>query len=237
MRLESIIPFHWLADETRPVSILTCYQEAGGFLDKEVDGFLKGYYRDLMQSQPNQIEIVYEKLTGRSFVEPIALNYCIPLTIGRGYSSLPPRVAMAQRYKAGGKDKLIVIAMSDLDPDGDEITHSFARSMRDDFDIYEVECIKAALTMKQVSDLRLPPNKSKAKIKSTNYPKYFAKYKTRDVYELEALGPERQRELLEAAILEVLDLDAYNHEVAEEKKEAAFLDEKRQSVLLAIGNE
>jgi hypothetical protein len=125
--------------------------------------------------------------------------------------------------------------MSDLDPDDDEITHSFARSMRDDFDI-DVQCVKAALTMQQVIERRLPPNKLKAKVKSTNYPRYIEKYGTNEVYELEALGPAAQRELLEAAILSVIDVDAYNHEVAEEKKEAAFLDEARQRAVLAIGN-
>lgn len=237
MRLEGIIPFHWLADETRPVVISDVHQQVGQFLSREVDGLFKGYYRDLMQSQPNHIEIMYEKLTGRSFIEPIALGYCIPLTIGRGFSSLPPRVAMARRFRTSGKDKLIVIAMSDLDPDGDEITHSFARSMRDDFGIYDVECFKAALTMDQVREFRLPPNESKAKIKSTNWPKYRDKYGTKDVYELEALRPERQRALLEQEILKVLDVDAYNHEVSQEKSEAASLDEKRQTVLLAMGED
>jgi hypothetical protein len=234
MRLTGEIPFEAIEDETRPISILNCYQDAGRFIGNETDNLLKGYYRDLLQSQPHHIEIVYEKLTGRSFVQPTAMNYCIPLTIGRGFCSLPPRVAMAKRYRASGKGKLIVLAMSDLDPDGDEITHSFARSMRDDFAI-DVECIKAALTMDQVKERCVPPNKLKAKTGSASYPRYFAKYQTNDVYELEALEPESQKELLEDAILSVLDVEAYNHEVSKEVEEAAFLDETRQRALLAMG--
>jgi hypothetical protein len=234
MRLENIIPFEWLEDATRPVVILTSYHNAGVFMTEQTDGLLKNYYRNLQQSQPVHLEIVYEKSTGRSFVEPSALNFCIPLTVGRGFCSLPPRVAMAKRFQASGKDRLVVIAMSDLDPDGDEITHSFARSMRDDFGI-DVQCIKAALTMDQVKRLNLPPNKMKAKAKSSNYPKYKAKYGTEDVYELEALDPAQQRQLLEDAILSVLDDEAYNYEVDREKEEAAFLDEKRRCALLAIG--
>jgi hypothetical protein len=234
MRLEEVIPFAWIADETRPVGILSCYGDAGVFLQKEADWLLKGYYRDLLQSQPNHIEIMYEKLTGRSFIQPTAANYCVPLTIGRGFCSLPPRVGMAKRYKASGKDKLILLAMSDLDPDGDEITHSFARSMRDDFGI-DVECIKAALTMEQVRERGLPPNELEAKPKSSSYKRYVARYGTTDVYELEALGLESQQKLLEEAILSVLDIDAYNYEVDKEMEEAAFLDEKRQRAFLAIG--
>lgn len=233
MRLENIIPFEWLEDETRPVVILTSYHDAGLFMAKVNDGLLKGYYRDLQQSQPHHIEIVYEKLTGRSFVEPTALDFCVPLTVGRGFASLPPRVAMAKRFHASGKDKLIVISMSDLDPDGLEISHSFARSMRDDFGI-NVSCIRAALTMDQVRELQLPPNRMKAKKKSTNYAKYKAAYGTEDVYELEALDPGQQRKLLEDAILSVLDTDLYNLEVAREKEESVFLDGARQRALIAM---
>lgn len=234
MRLENVIPFSWIADETRPIVIVSSYHDAGAFMAKETDGLLKGYYRDLQQSQAHHIEIIYEKSTGRSFVQPTAMDYCIPLTVGRGFCSLPPRVAMAKRYEASGRDKLIVISLSDLDPDGDEITHSFARSMRDDFGIGDVQCVKAALTMDQVKEMHLPPNKLKAKQKSANYAKYVAKHGTEDVYELEALDPAQQKQLLEDAILSVLDVEAYNYEVGKEMEEAAFLDGARQRALLAI---
>ena len=194
-------------------------------MTEQADQFLKGYYRNLQQSQPNHVEIVYEKDTGRSFVEPVALEFCIPLTVGRGFASLSPRVAMARRFRKSGKEKLIVISMSDLDPDGDEITHSFARSMRDDFSM-KVECIKAALTMSQVRDLKLPPNRLKAKDSSTNYAKYIERYGTEDVYELESLNPGQQRELLSDAIVSVIDVDRYNKEIRAEADEAAFLDGK-----------
>lgn len=235
MRLERHIPFECLEDSTRPIIIARAYEHAGLFMTEEADQFLKGYYRNLQQSQPNHVEIVYEKDTGRSFVEPVALEFCIPLTVGRGFASLSPRVAMARRFKKSGKEKLIVISMSDLDPDGDEITHSFARSMRDDFGI-NVECIKAALTMSQVRELRLPPNRLKAKDSSTNYAKYLERYGTEDVYELEALNPGQQGQLLTDAIVSVLDVDRYNAEIAEEGKEAAFIDEKRQLAMRAMGD-
>ncbi len=235
MRLECQIPFECLEDSTRPIIIAKSYEHSGLFMTAEVDQFLKGYYRNLQLSQPNHVEIGYEKDTGRSFVEPVALEFCIPLTVGRGFSSLSPRVAMARRFKRSGKSKLIVISMSDLDPDGDEITHSFARSMRDDFGI-DVECIKAALTMNQVNELNLPPNRLKAKSASTNYPKYIERYGSENVYELEALNPGQQKQLLTDAIVSVIDVNRYNEEIRREEKEAAFLDEKRRLALRALGD-
>jgi hypothetical protein len=235
MRLEGSIPFDCIDDETRPVTVTACFPHAGLFLEKETDGLLKLYYRDLMQSQPHHIEIMYEKLTGYGFIKSVALKHCIPLTVGRGFSSLPPRHKIAERFRKSGKDSLIILAMSDLDPDGDEIAHSFARSMRDDFSIKKVELIKVALTMDQARERELPVSDlDRAKAGSTNYPKYVERYGTDNVWELEALSPAVQRQLLEDAIDSVIDVDAYNHEVAQEEEESVFLDTVRQRALLAI---
>lgn len=46
--------------------------------------------------------------------------------------------------------------VSDFDPDGEEIAHSFARSMRDDFGIQKVHAVKVALTGEQVHEFGLP---------------------------------------------------------------------------------
>ena len=48
-------------------------------------------------------------------------------------------------------------ALSDFDPEGEDIAHSLARSLRDDFGIDAIEPIKVALTAAQVQELRLPP--------------------------------------------------------------------------------
>ncbi|MCH7633799.1 MAG: hypothetical protein IIA36_03780 [Proteobacteria bacterium] len=66
-RLASLIPHSVIHDPTRPVTTWKVHQNPRVFVRDELDGFLKGYYRDLMQSQPNHIEIIGEKNT----VDPI----------------------------------------------------------------------------------------------------------------------------------------------------------------------
>src|SRR5262249_49904329 len=143
------------------------------------------------------------------------------MTIGRGYCSLPPRYAMARRFRSSGKQNLILLTLSDFDPEGEDIAHSFARSMRDDFEIEEVKAVKVALTVTQVRDLRLPPM-MKAKATSSRYGG-FAERHGDDVFELEAVPPEQLQEILRRAIDSVMDLDAFNAEVAAEKRDAAEL--------------
>ena len=172
-----------------------------------------------MQSQPNHIEILAEKNSVDSIIRPVAAEFCIPMTIGRGYCSLRPRFDVAQRFRKSGKERLVLLMLSDFDPDGEEIAHSFARSMRDDFGVENIEPIKVALTADQVADYDLPPM-MQAKSGSSNYERFAEKHGD-DVWELEALPAARLQDVLHVAIDDVLDTDAFNHEIDQEKADAA----------------
>ena len=113
-----------IGDETRPVVVWRTYRTPGQFVREELANFLRGYWRDLMQSQPNHLEIVGEKNTVAPTLRPVAEAYGIPLTTGRGYCSLPPRAAIAERYRRSGKEKLVLLLVTDFDPDGEEIAES-----------------------------------------------------------------------------------------------------------------
>jgi hypothetical protein len=227
-RLEGDIPFHCIHDPTRPVVTWKLSQSIGPFVRQEIDGFLKGYYRDLMQSQPNHIEIIGEKNTIVGVLRPVAMNYTIPYTIGRGYSSLPPRYDMVQRFKTSGKEQLVLLVLSDFDPEGEDIAESFARSMRDDFNIKNIVPVKVALTRDQVENMHLPPQ-MKAKEGSSRRPK-FVKNHGDDVYELEAIPPAELQSILRNAIDSVIDVDAFNAEVDREKEDQTYLNGVRKAV-------
>jgi hypothetical protein len=195
---------------------------------------MKGYYRNLMQSQPNHIEIIGEKNTIAGVIRPVAMTYTISYTIGRGYSSLPPRHDMAVRFKQSGKEKLILLVLSDFDPEGEDIARSFAQSMRDDFGITNIVPIKVALTAEQVEHLNLPPNLTAKKTSSRR--KGFVERFGENVFELEAIPPATLQQYLRDAIDEVIDVDAYNAEIDREKQDAAFLDTVRRRAHAMLGN-
>ena len=227
-RLQGYIGMNVIGDETRPVELSQSDDTTTAFFRRELAWFLKGYRRNLQQSQPNHIEIVGEKNTVRSILAPVAEEFCIPLTTGRGFCSLPPRHEMAKRFRASGKEKLILLVLSDLDPDGEEICHSFARSMRDDFGIGGIEAVKVAITREHVARFQLPAG-GEAKKKSTNYKKFVAQHGT-EVFELEALPPATLQALLRESLDSVMDVAAFNAEVEAEEQDAQTLDEKRQMV-------
>ena len=232
-RIAGLIPMEAICDDERPETLWDVFANAAGFIGTQQAGFLHGYARDLMQSQPHHIEIVVEKRTKYAAARNVAMRFTIPVTAGKGFASLPPRAKIAARYKASRKDRLILIFLTDFDPDGEEIARSFARSMRDDFGIENIYPVKAALTDDQVRTLDLPSS-LEAKSSSPNYVKFVEQHGTR-VVELDAMpGPVLEKALKEA-VNGVLDVDAFNHEVERERTECAEIAARRIAAFRAMG--
>jgi hypothetical protein len=236
-RFEGYIPFEAIHDPTRPVTEWNVFPTAGQFVRASTDDFLRYYSRDLLQSQPNHIEVIGEKNTLGSIIRPVCFEYTVPLTIGRGYCSVPPRKAMFDRYMASGKESLVIVVLSDHDPDGEVIAESMARSMRDDFKIpfSQITAVRAALTHDQVQALGLPPNNERAKPESSNYDKFVRQFGNR-VHELEAIRPDVLQQLLRDAIESVLDREAFDEEVRRERQDAHEIAVYRARAMAALSD-
>ena len=86
--------------------------------------------------------------------------------------------------------------------------------------------------------LRLPTSPDrKAKSGSKNFNKYIEKYKSDDIWELEALTPQQLQKILDEAIRGVIDIDLFNQEMENEKSERIELDKYRERVFKTIQNE
>lgn len=232
-RIAGLIPMESICDEERACTVWNAHANPADFVAEQQRGFLQGFARDLMQSQPHHIEVVVEKRTKYAAAKHVAANYTIPVTAGKGFASIPPRYQIAKRYRESGKDRLTLIFLTDFDPDGEQIASSFARSMRDDFGIWRVHPIKAALTAEQVRTLNLPSS-LEAKTTSPNYRKFVERHGTRAV-ELDAMPGPVLAEALQRAIESVLDVAAFNYEVEQEKQDCAAIAARRQAAIEAIG--
>ena len=242
-RIEEHIPYDWITDPTRSTTNWSTCSECKEYLSKELDGFLKGYWRDLLQSQPNHIEVIGEKNTIDSIIRPVCMEYTVPYTIGRGYCSLGPRAELHKRFKESGKQKLVLVILSDFDPDGDMIAQSFARSLRDDFHVPEslIVPVRGALTPQQVKSLRLSRSYLAAKKTSKHYKRFVAEHGSDAVYELEAVPPVQLQKLLENTLKQVIDIERFNEEVEAEEEDQCEIENTRRRVVesmrLAEGGE
>lgn len=233
-RLAGEVSMTAIADETRPVSLWDVHANPRGYVRREIDDLFGAYWRDLMQGQTNHFELIAEKNTLGTILRPIAADYAMPFTIGRGYCSLPPRHAIAERYRRSGREMLVLLFVSDFDPEGESIAESFGRSMRDDFGIHKVHPIKVALTAQQVKDFKLVPMMT-AKKKSSRRAG-FVRQHGESVFELEALAPEDLQKVVRQAIEAVIDRDAFTAEVEAERQDAAFLEKAKRQVRAALGS-
>lgn len=233
LRLSYKIPLRAIADPTRATTIYSTYSNTRAFIEDELQNFFKGYRRDLQLTQPKHLEVVAEKLAVEGIIKPVCSRFNVPLTIGRGYASLPPRADIASRFERSGKQTLLLLILGDLDPEGVSIGETLLQSLREDFHIVNVEAVRVGLNQGHVERFGLFDNSGEAKTSSARYQKFVEKH-GKKVYELDALPPEQLQKILEEAIQNVIDKAAFEAAIDEEKKDWHFLNGIRTQVSDAL---
>jgi hypothetical protein len=233
LRLNGEIPWEAFDDFTRPLKEFHAFRDARQFVRQNVNNLFAGYWRGLMQTQPNHVEVVVEKNTIYHMALKVTERYQIPTQSGRGFNSIDPWHDMAQRFWRSGRERLIVIVLSDFDPEGEMIPQVGGRTLRDDFGI-DPTIIKAGVTREQIDMYDLPPMNF-AKETSSNYDWFVQRNGgNTTVYELEALSPSDMLDDLEEIIRGVIDVDLFNREVEAEEEEAAYLEAARKTAIDAL---
>jgi ParB-like chromosome segregation protein Spo0J len=234
LRLNGTIPWEAFDDPTRPFKEFRAFDDVRRYIRQEIDNLFCGYWRKLLRSQPNHVECVCEKNTVYHMVLRATERYHIPTSSGRGFNSSDAWHDLHERYIQSGKERLIVIVVSDYDPEGEMIPHVGGRTLRDDFGDEGVTIIKAGVTREQIERYNLA-KQNFAKETSSNHDWFVERNDGDDsVYELEALNPQDMIDDLENVIKGVIDIDLFNREVAKEKEEAAYLEAAKKTALEAF---
>jgi len=232
LRLLGRVPWEALTDGTRPAEVWRPFDNAREFVNQEITDLFSGYWRNLIQSQPNHVEVVCEKNTIYHMVLRVTRQYQLVTTSGRGFNSIDPWHEMYERYQDSGKERLIVIMLSDYDPEGEMIPQVCGRTLRDDFGVPEhrLTIIKAGVTREQALRHALP-TMAFAKESSSNRDWFVERNDGEEsVWELEALDPAVMLAELEATIRGVLDMTLFNAEVDRERAESVWLEATRRRV-------
>jgi hypothetical protein len=236
-RLTGDIPEGAIEDESRPFYKVSTWQSPDAFIAERAGIIFNGYNRDILRGQQYHVEILVEKNALRTHVEKIAREYCIPCTTGKGYASLSPRWNLYSRFIASGKSQLIILVLSDFDPDGDEIAASFCRSLRDDFGLDSVIARKVLLSADDVREHNIPLD-MEAKTSSRNYAKFVKRHGGIHVAELDACPVPLIQKKLREAIESCLDMDLLRaEEQIERNEDAAFIQANKMLVLDAMAGE
>jgi len=215
-RLDGVIDWDAIEDRARQPHLQYCVADIGQALEDTI----AQYKLDRQEAQPKRLEVWCEKRAVEGILKPVCEKYHIPLLIGGGAFSLTCRKAAADRLSYEARP-ITILYIGDYDPAG--IT--FRKNIEDSFDMFGVEdfeVVMIALTKEQVIEHNLPPQPVK---QSDCRAEQWRETEGEDVCELDALGPDLLKEIIEEAISERLDDTAFGKMMAREVVDRITLKE------------
>lgn len=217
----------WINDDTRP-SIEYPSEVLGAYIHDECRRIFNGYYSDIHVDQPHHVEILLEKNTLYSLLSHhVSDELRVPITSQHGYGSFPPARDVAKRFRRTGKEQLIIIYVSDLDPEGVDMPVSFKKYLAHDFGV-TCTMLRAAVTIEQISKHNLPPD-ADVKLTSSRAGGFLKQYGEK-CWELDSMPPKVLVEEVRAVVEGCLDMDAFRRAQEREQEADVKLKVLRQLV-------
>jgi hypothetical protein len=203
-------------DGTRPTSTFPTSGSMGRYVVNTLEGLFGGFYSDVHADQPAHVELLVEKNTVFALLQRhVARQFRLPITSLRGYGSYPAARDVAGRFQASGKQRLVVIYVSDLDPEGMDMPSSWKKYLEHDFSV-RAEVYRAAVTPEQVERFDLPPD-ADVKLTSTRAAGFIEAH-GKQCWELDSMPEAVLIEEVAKAVRSVLDIPAFNRAMAREQE-------------------
>ena len=226
LREESIIPWHWVVDETRAVERVACWPNFAGHFDN----FLAEHALDPWVNQPERVIIVSEKGIVRGTLQPILSDLKIPMLVAHGYSSATAAHDLAVRSRCRDYP-LRVIYIGDHDPSG---VHMSEIDLPQRLSRYggNVEIERVAITRADMASL--PDFFANDKTTNPLRPWYLRTHGDQCV-ELDAMPPPMLRDRVRAAVLAHVEPDAWAESLAREEDELNLLADRKTQIAALLG--
>lgn len=208
MRLDRIIPFGWIADNTRWMRKPTTY----GSAEEALHATAKLYRRSVWADQDVYVEVWLEKEALAGVLVEETDPYDVPLMVTRGYPSLSYLHEAAEAI-ADRRKPTFIYYFGDHDPSGVDIARNVESRLRQFADEYtEITFERVAVRPEQIEAWHLPTRPTK---KTDTRSRGFEG----ESVEVDAIPSADLRSLCRQAIEQHLDLDAMRMlEVAEESE-------------------
>jgi hypothetical protein len=211
MRRDGSLPYDWLADNTRWQRKPTTFNSIEDAL-RETAAF---YRKALWSDADSYVEIWLEKDALSGVIYPITAMYDVPLMVARGYASLSFLHSAAECI-----NELIVPTyiyhLGDFDPSGVNAGQKIEETLRELAPDAEIYFERIAVTEEQIADWDLPTRPTKA---SDTRAKNFGSVSV----ELDAIEPNRLRQIVQGAIEQHLPANQFEVLKAAEESERKII--------------
>jgi hypothetical protein len=179
------------------------------------------YKEDRWKTQPHYVEVWFEKDALLGVFERPSSAWRVPILSCRGYVSDSEIWSAAQRLASISRrlrKPVTILHFGDHDPSGIDMT----RDIDERLALFgaDVSIERLALNMDQIEQYEPPPNP--AKESDSRFAGYRDKFGD-ESWELDALDPKVLNNLVRAALMDVLDIKAWNKAVKSENEARAEL--------------
>jgi hypothetical protein len=207
MRRGGQLPYGWIVDHTRwqrrPVTFDS--------IDEALFDTAATYRKALWREAHSYVEIWLEKDALSGVVLPVTQKFDAPLMVARGYAS-EPFLHTAGDYMATLKKPCFVYHFGDFDPSGEDAARAVEKGLRQHAPDTGIHFERIAVTQRQIDEWNLPTRPTK---QSDSRAKKFGPVSV----ELDAINPNKLRELVEEVIVRHLPHDQYEILMTAEKSE------------------
>lgn len=216
-RMAGLIDWNAIEDRTRQAQTPFYFRN----LKHRVESAIANYALDRWVGQDYYVELWVEKQALEGVLLQVAQLYQITLSVNRGYSSVSAMYAASKRFlEAADENKeTVLLYLGDHDPSGEDMVRDIA-SRLETFGCQDLAVKKVALTMDQVEEYALPPNPAKST--DSRFENYAEKYGN-ESWELDALEPKTLRELIDAEMAQLMDIEKAEAIAERERKDKELL--------------
>jgi len=220
-----------LAEDHEQVREGGAWDDVEEFVHSEVEGFLWGYRRDLLQGQERHVEAWVQKPGLMDLVGDAAMEYCVTtLSCGRVptvkfMDELRTRLTEAKEHSQSA----VILFFGDYSPGEVSFLSRLEDTLRSDGNLWEMEFRQEAVTAEDVKKYNLPESVVTRSGKSHGGASPGAA-----PVELEALAPDVLAERVRSAIEAQLDMKLIHNQRAVQERESLRLAKLRTRIMQAV---
>jgi hypothetical protein len=218
-REDGLLPWAWIVDETRPIEGQPGWADPTSFLAD----VKRAYRRDRWAWQPRRVLVISEKATIGGVLRPVLDQYGVQFLVNHGFSSATAVNDVVQ-LMASDPRPLALLYVGDHDPSGRYMSDVDLPARLVAYGAESVDLVRLAVTADQIASERLPTFSAHEKQRDARYRWFLARH-GETCAELDALNPNRLRELVSTAIEQRIDWDAWDRAEAVEAAEMQSLRE------------
>ena len=225
------LPLGSLADDRHEAREGGAWEDTEEFVHSEIETFLWGYRRDVLQGQERHVEVWVQKPSLMDQVSDAAVEYCATTVTCRRMPTAQFMEDLRQRLTEARERRQspVVLFFGDHAPGDGAFIARVREALRAEGNLWEMEFRHEAVTADDVRRYELPENVATRSRRSHGEQDPVAR-----PVELEALAPDVLADRVRSAIEAQLDMRLVHNQRAIQTREALRLGKLRATILRQI---